>query len=229
MYSENENNRIMDMWKRNYPEEYLFFDGACDEQLYNTSSKKILFILKEVAAKDDEGNPTWCVNVNISNLFIPKWISTPDSKREKHPAYKNCFKIACNIWNNAEYVNSTVEINAKRLAFMNLSKIGGFQYSDNTYLSVANNNYHLLRLQFKNLNPDVVVVATNKPGWDLFNEKICHFENLRDERFNELKIRRNESKIVFYTCHPSSSGIYKMIPLINEYIKAISPSPDATV
>lgn len=231
-YSKELNDSIVKQWLDiSSTDGPVFIDGAADATEYNKNKqgKKLLFILKEVAGRDNYGNLTyswWNKEDNFVYLTTDKdiyshyqdWIINGF----KHPTYMNCFKMACKIWNDSDYAQDDIRKNINRLAFMNLNKFAGKpNSSDCEYLKYAESHTELLKKQLLNIDPDIIIVATNNEAYSLFSKVFDYTQmDLIPFKSNDgttLYIRQSSNKTIFFTPHPSSSQIHKYIKAIEDF------------
>lgn len=216
MYSEDKNREILKQWEIKFAEEIkktnrgLAFDGAVDEKLYNSASKKILFILREFPVEDNswETSRSFCCYIKKNGLDyktyapIARWTDIVlNGKVDQSKDYqKNC------DGNDRSKILSQV-------AIMNLTKrtgLGTAQKTNYRYRRDAEENIELLREQFNNLNPDYVFICMrDHEDWEIINKFTdCYsYEQKYRDRIRDTNIwfyvTSNGKKTFFFFRHPA--------------------------
>lgn len=222
------NEEIMAAWKERYPNNFLAYDGIINYFTYQESTKKVLFILKEVNNKQnwiEEKAFKYGNSPNISAMINTNEITYFPTLKE---------------W--ASIISSS-NSNFDNVAIMNLTKVPGLENTNKTgnrYLTHARDNIDLLEAQYNVIEPDYIVCCMrDMEDWNIINEFThCYdYPIVENTPIVELDnkyyftVRSNGNKTFFFLRHPAmdfgESKIYS--EKLRNYFKAISPSPDATV
>lgn len=186
-------NRLFDEWEKNVPEYKGKFvrDGIINEQLYQTTSLKILFIMKE---PNDPKQEAW----DFRDWWKEK-IKYAFSYRIGEWSYGllNNFPPYDDIWTNPDSVHKAIQ----QIAIMNIKKSGGAGNSEyERMLDHLKLNFDYLEKQVQIISPDIIITGLT-------------WKELRNGLFNEVKWinsgydvaigkQMNRKIIDFY--HPSS-------------------------
>ncbi len=187
--SNKELNVLFSDWKKKYPKykDKFISDGIIDELEYNRANKKILFIAKEAnSPNQSEGDfRTW-------------W---PEGVRDNF-SYRLC-EWTYGILNDFPPMNRIESDKAtyiKKIAFMNLKKIGGGNTVNyKTLTQVVAQEAPFIKKQIDIINPNVIVggIGEQKYWEDIFSgiQFVDSGYNIKIAKYDEYKI------IHFY--HPS--------------------------
>jgi hypothetical protein len=187
-------NSLFDEWVEKVPEYKNKFirDGIINEQLYNSASKKILFIAKE--PNDPKQEEAWDFrewwNKGLKYAFSYRIAEWSYGLLNNFPEYDE-------IWNKNNLAHEAIQY----IAFMNIKKSGGTGNSEfNNMIEHIKQNISFIHRQIEIIEPEIIITGTS------WNE-------LRDELFPNLGWLKSgydidiskfkKSKVIdFY--HPSS-------------------------
>jgi len=186
-------NRLFDEWEKNVPEYKGKFvrDGIINEQLYQTTSLKILFIMKEPNDPKQEAwdfRDWWKEKIKYAFSYrIGEW---------SYGLFNN-FPPYDDIWTNPNSVYNAIQ----QIAFMNIKKSGGGANSE--YERMLNHlrlNLDYLQREIQIISPDIIITGlTWKEHRNVLFNEVKWINSGYDIPIGKLK---NIKIIDFY--HPSS-------------------------
>lgn len=166
-------------------------DGIINEQLYQNSIPKVLFITKE---PNDPAQQAWD--------FREWWLENLKYKfsyriAEWSYGIQNNFPEYDNIWKG----NKRTQLAIQKIALMNIKKSGGCGISEcSMMIKHAEINRSFLQRQIDIICPDIIILGTS---WNGLRDTIFPDVNWSGSGYDVLIGRYNHSKIIdFY--HPSS-------------------------
>ena len=184
-------------WRQKRPE--LVADGVVDENAYNASSPKLLFVLKEV---NDPGGGRWDLREFVREGArrqtwdnIARWVEGIRRLPEDLP------------WENLEQVDEKRrQESLQTIAAMNLKKSPGGYTTDGTEVSrIATEDKAYLNRQFSLYDPDVVVCCGPSVSWIL--HQVVDLGSQPQWRTTRRGIAFHEfkpQKFVIEYCHPEA-------------------------
>lgn len=182
-------NKLFNDWEEAIPEYRNKFveDGIIDENKYNSTSPKILFIAKEPNSPEQKSDDfrVWWSN-GVSDNF----------------SYRLC-EWTFGLLNNFPPLN-TIDNNRslyiKKIAFMNLKKVGGKSKVNYRELDkVINDQSEYIRREIEIINPAIIIGSIGKL---IYWEKIFDGIEFIDSGYDIKVAEYNNRKIVHFY-HPS--------------------------
>lgn len=211
-----ENSKLMAEWKLKYPETCLVSDGIMDYYKYAYQKNKILFILKEYNNTYEQvQNASFELGTepNLKHLLFSE---KGNFENKTYSPIAKWTDIILNKKDDGFYNNAECRYELLRnVAIMNLSKIpGGASTSDtnNKYREIAEREIELLKKQYLNINPNIVIVCSNIEDDRRIINKFTDYEKIEMDEKSSLKlegknnyfiVRRNSNKTFIFTHHPS--------------------------
>ena len=185
-------NELFAKWKaENYEGEQFLKDGIVNEDLYQLSKKKILFIAKESndqTKKDWDYREWWNEVLKYSFSYrIAEWSY----------GILNDFPIYDKIWEQDGAAHNAI----KHIAFMNVKKSGGFGSADyDEILEHIKNNIKFLHEQIDIIDPDLIILGVSYDEY--INELFLDLE-WKKSGYGIDVARYNNAKIIRFH-HPSA-------------------------
>jgi len=188
-------NDLFQRWEEHVPEYRSHFvkDGIIDENLFEQSYPKILFITKEPNNPKQEADDFriwWETELKYAfSLRISEWTYGILNKFPPYDIIKR---------SNSDRLNAIHHI-----AFMNVKKIGGGSQSEyDNIINSVNRDFDFIHKQIEIINPDIIILGLS---WKEVRTEL--FPDLNDkwqESGYDIAIARfNNAKVIdFY--HPSS-------------------------
>ena len=183
---------IWDEYKRRYPDEILDIDGIVNEAIYRNEKNKVLFVLKET----NDLNGSLCEFLNHG---------APGNGRK---TWQPCCKWAGVLIDEDKKAYSTSDERKgtlQRIAAINLKKISGTATSSNDYINWAKEHIDLLKKQFDEINPDIIVLCCNNEGNKFICENILALskrEWTEDKELTSFKATTWNGKLIIWARHP---------------------------
>jgi len=187
-------NSLFEKWEENVPEYKGKFirDGIIEEQFYNKSSMKILFIAKEPNdPKQEEAwdfREWWKTEIKFTFSYrIAEWSY----------GLLNNFPAFDEIWNKFELYNDAI----RSIAFMNIKKSGGIGYSEiKTIIEHLKKNINFIHEQIEIIRPEIIITGTSKD--ELRNALFPNLDWIKSGYNIDIAKYKKSKVIDFY--HPSS-------------------------
>jgi len=191
-------------------------DGITDFSTFESSSMKILWILKE-ANQDPEKGPHKddLTNYHRNVTTYKNWRRT----------YKMIIKSSYGLLNNKNYEDipneSIITDVMSQIAYINVKKTGGTGKSnDNVILNAFHENKNLLLEQIEAIEPEIIINASGVE--DLSNTlATSHWKQVEG-----FKISKSKNAIIIHAYHPNQRTINhpKYYELIKKSIDSMNES-----
>ena len=168
-------------------------EGIIDEEAYSKTDKKILFIAKEANWGGSDKN----YNVNEKN--DPFWLKSVVMDGLNKTNFSKGIAMLCNAYNSGNFNEPDYNHSClNNIAFMNLNKRGGYNYSSFKTLYFYTKEYaDFIAKEIQIINPDVIICCGSAVEW-LMKEFI--------------KIDNTEVDVLG-VFHPSYFGVEKVLHL----------------
>ena len=217
MYNIKVNSDIMAEWQRRYPNLPLIFDGAVDPTRYWMEKTKVVICLKECVMYT-EGNPL----LGTAKTFKGERFKSPSDSFNismalgetggggEGPTWENECKIAELLLDGTQRYKYTNPIHRRnifrRIAHVELSKLGGTQYQSEWYEDVINSNKDLIGRQLSNFDANYYVIC-GQPSWNVVKEVI----NLENYKKLVVEVPNKGGTMEFY----NNPELHKTLILMN--------------
>lgn len=191
-------NALFDEWEHSIPEYKGMFvrDGIINEQQYESSSPKILFITKEPNNPDQKVGEVhdfrnWWNKGEIKYAFANRLAEWAYGIQHDFPEYDSILPD-----------ESSKQYSLQSIALMNLKKSGGGANADyNVIMTHLKRNYSFIHRQIEIISPDIIITAFST--WPDVTKYLFPDIKLLSSGYVIQVGRLNKIKIIdFY--HPSS-------------------------
>jgi len=208
MYRVRENTKIMMEWQRRYSNLPLIFDGVVSPSIYWSEPIKVVICLKECVMYS-EGNPLMGTAKVIrgertfkspeDSSYITDYLYETGGL-DNSPTWVNECRIAELLLDgttNYDYREKDGRIHRRRIfrriAHVELSKLGGTAIQSDWYDEVINSNKDLIGRQLSNFDANYYVVC-GQPSWNVVKEVI----NLEKYKHLEVEVPNNGGTMEFF-------------------------------
>lgn len=191
---------LFEEWKRKRNYQYFITDGVFDEDEWNKQSIKILFVLKE--ANWENGNIDMC-DYLLSEVSPTYW-----------KTWNNIARWTKAIMEGGEYLRHVSRSDKtywlRKVAFMNLKKVGGDAVAENeTIYFFAENDRVYIKKQIELYEPDIIICCGRGEGK---NADILHDVVLDKSEVSEWK-----EPVLQYNYFLATVNGKKNIPVVSFY------------
>lgn len=208
MYNIRKNEEIMREWQRRYPNLPLIFDGVISPSRYWYEKVKVVICLKE-SVMYESGNPLEGTQKvfkgdgrfkdSNDSFYITDFLYETGGFDDL--SFINECKIA-ELLLDGKISHKFDEIDGKehrrqifrRIAHVDLSKLGGTPMQSDWYEKVINDNKDLIGKQLSNFDANIYVVC-GKPSWQTVKDVI----NLEKYKHLIVEVPKNGGKMEFFT------------------------------
>lgn len=150
--------------KQNYSS--FMKDGVIDENTYFNEKTKVLFVLKEANCPEGKDD-------------LKPYLKNPELKGNWWKTWNNVARWTIALLENSPYPRSvSKEYRAsilKRIAFLNIKKVGGDNQADSKELNAAaENDFEFIDRQIKMYSPDIIICCgqNGKSNAEILREQV---------------------------------------------------------
>lgn len=201
-------NELFKNWITTRMYNYFIKDGVIDEETFLKQKTKILFVLKE--ANCQNGNADFREELKKSDLEGNWW-----------KTWNNIARWSLALLNGEEYPeNISTEYRAevlKRIAFLNLKKVGGgTQAKTNEIIKAAQNDREFIKDQIEIYNPDIVICCGKNSKSNatilreyILNGSVSDWVKMKNSLYYYYFETKNKQIPVVSFWHPQMRGGHK--------------------
>lgn len=202
--------------EKEYGISHLVYDGIIDYYKFYNATPKILFILRET------NNEQQWVDIESFTLGQSPNMSYLIKKAEpSHTTYGPVAKWANIVLSRGLDTSEPKSISAvlENVAIMNLSKLPGgssTRETGNRYKKIAKENIDLLKKQFENIQPTVIVCCGDMDDYKIIDDFTgyssiqCKNNSIPNLSSRTFTVRSNADKTFFFFPHPANpNGLNK--------------------